>query len=66
MIEAHDKLVEKISKAVDNDMDLAKKLSKQKDEVLSQMSNEEIKELMKRPYPAQYKEKLKKYLKEKR
>ena len=63
MIQAHDKLEEKISKAVESDKDLAKKLSKQKDEVLAQMSNEEIKELMKRPYPPQYKMKLKKYLK---
>lgn len=63
MIEAHDKLVDKISKVAENDKELAKRLSKQKDEVLAQMSNEEINELLKRPYPAQYKMKLKKYLK---
>ena len=63
MIEAHDKLAEKISKVAETDKELAKRLSKQKDEVLSQMSNEEINELLKRPYPPQYKVKLKKYLK---
>ncbi len=63
MIEAHDKLALKISKAVETDKDLAKRLSKQKDEVLAQMSNEEINELLSRPYPPQYKMKLKKFLK---
>ena len=63
MIEAHDKLAEKISRVAETDKELAKRLSKQKDEVLSQMSNEEINELLKRPYPPQYQVKLKKYLK---
>lgn len=63
MIKEHDRLSLEIAKVAEEDMEKAKELVKEKEKVLSEMSNDEIKTLMKRPYPPQYKTKLKKYLK---
>ena len=63
MIEEHDKLAREIAEVVSKDKAKAKELSKEKDEILKQMSNEELQKLLKRPYPPQYKMKIKKYMK---
>ena len=63
MIEKYDELEKKASMLVGKDITEAKKVIKQKEEVLKKMKNEEIELLLKRPYPAQYKNKLKNFLK---
>ena len=64
MIRAYDKLEKQMTdELIEKDENMYKQLSRQKKELLKQMSNEEINELLKRDYPGQYKEMLKKYLK---
>ena len=62
MIKEHDRLAKEIAEVMGKDLEKAKELSKQKDELLSRMSKEELNELLKRPYPPQYKMKIKKYM----
>ena len=62
MLKEYDKLELEISKAVDSDFKKAKELSEKKKKLLEKMPKDEIKELLKRPYPGQYKEILKKFL----
>lgn len=63
MIKEYDELETKIAKVIEDDKESAMKLSKEKFELLKKMSNEEIEQLLDRPYPPQYKTKLKSYLK---
>lgn len=63
MIKEYDELEKRASMLVGKDITEAKKVIKQKEEVLKKMENEEIEQLLKRPYPAQYKSKLKSFLK---
>ena len=62
MLKEYDELEEEISKVAGTDMEKAKELSKRKKELLGQMTSEELNTLLKRPYPPQYKEIIKKYL----
>ena len=40
-----------------------KRRAKEREQLLSKMTNEELNELLKRPYPSQYKAKIRKFLK---
>lgn len=62
MLKEYDRLEAEISKAASNDMQKAKELSKQKKALLVKMSKQELETLLKRPYPAQYKKIIRKYL----
>ena len=64
MIGAYDKLEKQMTaELIQKDENMYKQLSRQKKDLLKQMSNEDIEELLKRDYPGQYKAMLKKYLK---
>lgn len=59
MLEEYDKLENEITKYVPDDMTKAKELVTQKQELIKKMNDDEIQELLNRPYPAQYKAKIK-------
>ena len=63
MIQEFDKLNIYASEYEKMSKEEVKERVKKQDELLSKMSKEEIEELLKRPYTAQYKAKLKKFLK---
>ena len=64
MIGAYDKLEKQMTaELIQKDENLYRQLSRQKKELLKQMSKDEINQLLKRDYPGQYKEVLKGYLK---
>ena len=62
LLNEYDKLELEITKLIKIDMKKTKELSEKKKNLLSKMTTNEINELLKRPYPSQYKAILKKYL----
>ena len=62
MLKEYDRLEMEISKIASKDMNKAKELSKEKKALLSKMTTQELQTLLKRPYPSQYKEIIRKHL----
>lgn len=64
MLKKYDEIEKQMTaKLYEQNHDKYEELSEEKAKVLEKLSNEDIEELLKRPYPPQYKTKLKKYLK---
>ena len=63
MIKEFDKLAITTENVKDMPLEEQKRRAKEREQLLSKMTNEELNELLKRPYPSQYKAKIRKFLK---
>lgn len=63
MIEKFDKLAITTDNIKNMSLDEQKKRAKEREQLLSKMTNDELNELLKRPYPSQFKMKIRKFLK---
>ena len=63
MIKEFDKLAITSENVKDMSWEEQKRRTKEREKLLSKMTNEELNELLKRPYPSQYKAKIRKFLK---
>ena len=63
MIKEFDKLAITTENVKDMSLEEQKRRAKEREQLLSKMTNEELNELLKRPYPSQYKAQIRKFLK---